>query len=66
MIIVDNKFEISQVVYLKTDNDQLPRIVFAFIVDCSGCIYKLCCGTNTSEHYDFEISETENVLGKTS
>jgi len=65
MIIVDNKFNIKQVVYLKTDKEQQPRIVFAFVVDNYGLLYKLCCGASTSEHYDFEISETENVLGKT-
>jgi hypothetical protein len=30
MMIIDNKFEIAQIVYLRTDKDQLDRIVSGF------------------------------------
>ena len=60
--ILDNKFEIGDTVYLKTDPDQLPRIVFSFEVTANETLYKLACGTGNSVHYEFEISITKNVL----
>lgn len=64
MIVVDNIFEIGEIVFLKTDRDQIPRIVFGF--DVSGginqIIYRLAAGTLVSNHYDFEISREPNVI----
>lgn len=60
--VLNNKFEIGDTVYLKTDPDQLPRIVFCFEVTASETLYKLACGVGNSVHYDFEISVTKNVL----
>jgi hypothetical protein len=58
---IDNVFEIGQTVYLKTDEDQKPRMVVSFEVFAVGeILYKLMSGTYQSHHYDFEISETKN------
>ena len=62
MMIIDNKYEIGQTVYLITDKDQEARVVHAFKVFRSEILYCLCCGTMTSEHYDFELSDTKNIL----
>lgn len=62
MMVLDNKYEIGQTVYLITDSEQLPRIVFCFIVYRNELLYRLATGTTTSEHYDFEISETKNLI----
>lgn len=62
MITIDNKFKIGEIVYLKTDKEQLPRIIYGFIVTKSECLYKVCCGTATSEHYDYEISIEKDIL----
>jgi hypothetical protein len=65
MIVVDNEFEIGQIVYLKTDPEQLERIVFGILVfGKSEVIYKLTAGTLNSEHYGFEISTDKDVLKK--
>lgn len=64
-MVIDNKLDIGETVYLKTDREQLPRIVFAIKVYKSDIIYDLACGTTTSPHYDFEISKEINVLMQT-
>lgn len=61
-IVFDNKFEIGDTVYLKTDRDQLARIVYCFIVFRGEVLYKLASGTTISEHYDFELSDTKNLV----
>lgn len=62
MMIVDNKFEIGQIVYLKTDEDQLQRIITSIQVNKYDIIYTLTCGVTSSGHYDYEISDKKNVL----
>ena len=63
MMVIDNKFDIGQEVYLKTDTDQRMRIVSAIIVRPGNCYsYELACGTDSRWHYDFEISTEKNVL----
>ena len=62
MMIIDNKFAITQTVYLKTDKDQLPRLVTGLKVNSNGLLYSLTAGTQDSDHYDFEISETADVM----
>ncbi len=61
MIILDNKFDIGQIVYLRTDIEQLQRIVTAIKFCGDGSIfYELSCGREISDHYDFEISDQIN------
>ena len=62
--MIDNKFSIGQTVYLKTDIEQLPRIVYKFIVYRDSILYAVTQGVNESEHYDFEISKNKNELIK--
>lgn len=59
---IDNKFDIEQVVYLKTDIEQTPRLVTAIEVSKSSLVYKLSCGASSSWHSDFEISDAPNNL----
>lgn len=61
-IVVDNKYGIGETVYLITDKEQLPRIVYCFLVYRSEILYRLATGIVTSDHYDFEISTEKNVL----
>jgi hypothetical protein len=62
MMVIENDYDFSDIVYLKTDQAQLPRIVFAIKVYKSDILYELACGTTTSMHYGFEISKEINVL----
>lgn len=61
-MILDNKFELGEIVYLKTDVDQIPRIVTA-VIACpdNSLLYGLACGTAESKHYDFEITLDKTV-----
>jgi hypothetical protein len=52
------------VVYLKTDAEQLQRIVSSITVAGTGVIYELSCGERNSRHYEFEISGEVNELIK--
>jgi hypothetical protein len=62
MINIDNKFDFEQIVYLKTDREQLPRMVTKISITKVDIIYELSCGTLVSGHYGCEISEVINEL----
>jgi len=62
MMVIDNKFNIGDLVYLKTDINQSERIVRAFYVMETGIEYGLGCGADESWHFDFEITEQVDVL----
>jgi hypothetical protein len=61
-MVIDNVYEIGEVVYLKTDQQQLPRIVYCIKVYKNEALYELASGTTTSSHYEFELSKEINVL----
>jgi hypothetical protein len=58
MFIIDNKFKLGQMVYLKTDIDHIKRIVTQIVVEETGLRYMLSCGVLFSFHYETEIEET--------
>ena len=64
-MVINNIFNIGQIVYLKTDKDQIPRLVVRFSVTREAVLYVLAQGTGESTHYDIEISEEVNVLLQT-
>jgi len=64
-MLIDNKFEFGEIVYLKTDKEQNPRIVYMMKVLQNEILYELACGTTVSTHYEFEISKEINVLMQT-
>ena len=64
-MVIDNKFDLGQTVYLKTDKEQLPRIVVRLFVTHHNILYSLAQGTGETSHYDIEISEEINVVLKT-
>lgn len=64
MINIDNKYNIGETVYLKTDNEQLQRIVTAIKVLPNDIIYYLSCGTQETAHYDFEITKEKSYCEK--
>jgi hypothetical protein len=60
------EFELKEIVYLKTDLDQKPRIVLSYIIDDGTVMYKLAQGTNNEYHYAFEISREKDIVLTTS
>jgi hypothetical protein len=61
-MIIDNKYEIGQTVYLVTDCDQLERFVISIIVHPNNLLmYKLACAADeTTEHFEFEIADEKS------
>ena len=57
MMVVDNIYNIGDTVYLKTDIDQLSRLVTGLTIRTGCTMFELSCGEKASMHYDFEISK---------
>jgi hypothetical protein len=55
-MILDLDFNIGDVVYLKTDEDQLKRIITGIYLTQNEVIYYVSKGTDESKHYSFELS----------
>ena len=59
-MIIDNEFDLGEMVYLKTDADGFVRVVTTLMVGSSrSIVYVLTCGTIESRHYACEISRTK-------
>jgi hypothetical protein len=65
-MVIKNKFKMDSYVYLKTDIEQLKRLVIAIKQFTGGSIlYELACGDTSTEHWESEIDDTEDTLIKT-
>ncbi len=53
-------FEEGQIVYLKTDKEQLPRLVIGYELRSDRVRYDLISGTFISTHSAIEISDTKD------
>lgn len=59
---IELDFDIEDIVFLKTDPEQLERIVTDIRLITGGVpMYTLACGAEESEHYAFEISNTKKL-----
>lgn len=54
------KFNIGDVVFLKTDCDQLPRIITGILIRPTSFLYYLSNSTNETSHYEIEFSNEIN------
>lgn len=61
-MLVKNTFRIGQVIYIKTDPEQLPRIVIALRVTPDSIMYEVAYIGQVSLHYDLEINADKDVL----
>ena len=64
-MVIDNKYDLDQEVFLKTDIDQYSRLVTSINMRKGRITYELSCGVSTSWHDDFEITTEKNVLKTT-
>lgn len=54
-------FHFGQIVYLRTDEEQRPRMITHYKTDIhGGDFYGLSCGVDFSWHFPEEISTTKN------
>jgi hypothetical protein len=58
------RFKIGEIVFLKSDCEQLPRIVTGILMRPYGFVYYLSNNTTETSHYEIEISKEENELIK--
>lgn len=63
---INNQFDLGDIVYLKTEVEQLPHIIVGIQVCADGgLIYKCSQGTDVDWHYEVEMTEEINVSLKT-
>jgi hypothetical protein len=63
IVTVEIEFEIGQTVYLKTDMEQMPRMVVAIIIGGNNSIlYRLASATNETAHYACEITREKSPV----
>lgn len=59
-------FEIGQIVFLKTDDDQTERMVTGINLRPNNSVtYGLAISSQESWHYDIEISDEKDMVKKT-
>lgn len=56
------KYNLGDVVFLKTDVSQKERMVTSITLTPNGLYYILSCGDDESNHYDIEISTKKDIL----
>jgi hypothetical protein len=57
--------KIGDIVYLKTDPSQSPRMVTAILTRQGGRSYYLSRGTEETHHYEIEMSTEADIMLKT-
>lgn len=58
---LNNEFNIRDIVYLRHDMEQLPRMVTGIIWDGHKIMYELISGTEASQHYEYEVSKIKII-----
>lgn len=66
VIDMDVQFVWGDTVFLKTDPDQLPRMIVGVVVKKSHVMYEVVKGETTSYHYDYEMAREKDVIQSTS
>lgn len=66
-VTVELEYAAGDSVYLKTDPDQHERIVRDIYIRPGGAImYEVICDLTVSAHYGFELSDTPDIVKRTS
>jgi hypothetical protein len=56
------EYDFGQRVYLKTDTEQVERMVIRVSIIPHGIIYTLACGEIETSHYPIEITAEKDIL----
>ena len=63
MMLIDNKYEIGEMVFLTTDENQLKRIVTGITIRQGGyMVYELSQGSESSYHVSSEIQNEKQIV----
>jgi hypothetical protein len=60
-MVLNNEFNIQDIVYLRHDIEQLPRMVTAIIWDGHKIMYEVISGTQASQHFHYELSNIKTI-----
>lgn len=61
-MMIDNKFNIGDHVYVITDIEQEKGIITSILVSQNGLLYNVSRNSLTHGFYDFELSEEKDKL----
>ncbi len=62
-LTVEFKHGFEDIVYLKTDINQVPRMVLEMSIASKNCVqYKLAEGDSASWHYEIELSSDKDIV----
>jgi len=61
-MVIENNFNIGDMVYLKHDIEQLPRMIIEIRIRMYDIIYEVQSGVEISSHHDFELSKEKIVF----
>ena len=61
-LTIPNDFSIEDIVYLKHDVEQKPRMVITICISKDHVLYELISGTEVSNHFGFEMSKTKAIF----
>lgn len=61
-MIFESEYELGQLVYLITDDEQKERMITGVKFNLNGIIYTLQKGTEESFHFEKEISAEKDIL----
>lgn len=64
MMVIEEAFELGELVYLKTDPEQYLRVITGIIVRPGTLLYYLSCEGEETIHYNIEITREKNTLLK--
>lgn len=60
-MLVESLYNFGDILYLKTDEEQKPRMLTSMIIMPLSILYELSCGTQTTKHYEVEFSKEVNT-----
>lgn len=60
-LTIENDFDIEDIVFLKHDAEQLPRMVNAIIINKHHIQYEVISGVEVSIHNSYELSKDKMI-----
>lgn len=61
-MVIENKYNIGEKVFLVTDGNQLERLVTAIQISPNNLLYRLINNTTETWHFEFEISKERSFV----
>ena len=61
-MVIDNVFEIADIVYLKMDKEQLARMVTGILIGPNGLTYRIANGISDTWQLQIELSKEKDFI----